>query len=412
MRQLELFEGSPPKQHTLSNDMASTLDRMRIATVTPASGEQWTVSNVRKIGVIRIGDQQILIRPKVPVSRLFFMMQYALHPKFWRDEEIQLDSDQDLLSVMAVAFLQQVSKIRQNRIIQGYETFNDALPMMRGRLDIAAQISRRGGLALPAEVVYDEFTTDVPENRMLVSALHRLLKLPMLDPGIRAGLRKLTQSFVGVKLLIPGQELPTIRYTRINSRYRQAILLSEVILRNSSVEQVKGQLTASAFLLDMWRIFEDFVTVALADSFAAIDGKATRQETGTFLDKGGKLALRPDLVWHGSKQRLAIIDAKYKASDSANYPNADIYQMLAYCVRFGLDAGHLIYAKGPEDVLSHDVIGHQTTVHCHAVDLSQPPSGLLKQMSNLASLIVDSGSREFTASNPAPRTPPFNNTGS
>lgn len=68
--------------------MASTLNRMRIATVTPVGGEQWTVSNVRKIGVIRIGDQQILIRPKVPVSRLFFMMQYALHPKFWRDEEI------------------------------------------------------------------------------------------------------------------------------------------------------------------------------------------------------------------------------------------------------------------------------------------------------------------------------------
>ncbi|MFB9668331.1 McrC family protein [Glutamicibacter nicotianae] len=399
MQLLELFESGPPEQHTLSNDMASLLNRMRIATVTPAGGDEWIVANVRKVGVIRFGEHQILIRPKVPVSRLFFMMQYALHPKMWLDEPIQLDSDQDLLSVMAMLFLQQVSKIRQNGIIQGYKTFNDALPMMRGRLDIAAQIGRRGGLALPVETVYDEFTTDIPENRILVSALHRLLKLPMLDPAHRAGLHKLSESFVGVNILIPGQELPVIRYTRINARYRQAIFLSEVILRNTSVEQINGNLTARAFLFDMWKVFEDFVTVALSNCFADMDGKATRQETGTFLDEGARLALRPDLVWHGSNQRLAIVDAKYKAPDSANYPNADIYQMLAYCVRFGLNAGHLVYASGPGTDLSHAIIGHASTVHCHAVDLAQPPSELLSQMSSLALKIINSGPHTSTGSN-------------
>jgi hypothetical protein len=55
---------------------------------------------------------------------------------------------------------------------------------------------------------------------------------------------------------------------------------------------------------------------------------------------------------------MAVIDAKYKATKFANYPNADVYQMLAYRVRFGLDTGHLVYAKGEEEPRIHEVIGH------------------------------------------------------
>ncbi|GAA3326245.1 McrBC 5-methylcytosine restriction system component [Paeniglutamicibacter sulfureus] len=383
----------------MSDDAASTLNRLRIATVTPEGGGEWTIANIRKVGVVRIDGQQILIRPKVPISQLFFMMQFALNPKFWLNEEIQLDSDKNLLNAMAVAFLRQASKIWKQGFVQGYETFEDARPMVRGRIDIAAQIRRQGGLAFPAQVVYDEFTIDVPENRLLFSALQRLLKLPMLDSETRSGLRKLTPLFDGVKLLIPGQELPYIHYTRLNSRYRQALFLSEMILRNSSVEHVKGQLTANAFLFDMWKIFEDFVTVTLAHNFADIGGKAKLQETGTFLDKEGRLALRPDLVWHGPDRRLAIIDAKYKAPDSMKYPNADVYQMLAYCIRFGLTAGHLVYAQGQEHSQLHDIVGHQTIVQCHAVDLELPPPDLLKQMSRLASTIACCAPRPPAQSN-------------
>jgi hypothetical protein len=32
--------------------------------------------------------------------------------------------------------------------------------------------------------------------------------------------------------------------------------------------------------------------------------------------------------------------------------------MLAYRVRFGLDTGHLVYAKGEEEPRIHEVIGH------------------------------------------------------
>ena len=42
----------------------------------------------------------------------------------------------------------------------------------------------------------------------------------------------------------------------------------------------------------------------------------------------------------------AVIDANYKAEKPAGDPNADLYQLLAYCTVLGLPVGHLVYARG------------------------------------------------------------------
>lgn len=44
-------------------------------------------------------------------------------------------------------------------------------------------------------------------------------------------------------------------------------------------------------------------------------------------------------------QDLAVADAKYKDLKPDEWPNADLYQMLAYCVALGLPSGLLIYAS-------------------------------------------------------------------
>lgn len=64
--------------------------------------------------------------------------------------------------------------------------------------------------------------------------------------------------------------------------------------------------------------------------------------------------------------------------------------MLAYCTRFALQAGHLVYAKGEEEPCVHKIIGRDTSVHCHAVDLDQDPDALLNQVRRLAAKIHNS----------------------
>ena len=85
------------------------------------------------------------------------------------------------------------------------------------------------------------------------------------------------------------------------------------------------------------------------------------------------MVLRPDIVWQIRGSAVAVIDAKYKAEKPAGYPNADLYQLLAYCTVLGLRVGHLVYAKGNEEPARHVVRRSGVEILCHAIDLSQPP---------------------------------------
>jgi len=44
-------------------------------------------------------------------------------------------------------------------------------------------------------------------------------------------------------------------------------------------------------------------------------------------------------------------------ANAAGYPNADLYQLLAYCTLLGLPAGHLVYTRGNADPARHMVRG-------------------------------------------------------
>ena len=102
------------------------------------------------------------------------------------------------------------------------------------------------------------------------------------------------------------------------------------------------------------------------------------------LDQGGTVEMNPDLVWYRGDKALAVIDAKYKAEKVAGYPNADLYQMLAYCTALGLQVGHLVYAKGNEAEQQIVLRGGEVELHAHALDLELIPAELLKQVEAVA----------------------------
>jgi 5-methylcytosine-specific restriction enzyme subunit McrC len=65
-----------------------------------------------------------------------------------------------------------------------------------------------------------------------------------------------------------------------------------------------------------------------------------------YLDEAGRAVLKPDIVWRVGSKVAAVVDAKYKAEKPSGFPNADLYQLLAYCTVLGLRVGHLVYAAG------------------------------------------------------------------
>lgn len=88
----------------------------------------------------------------------------------------------------------------------------------------------------------------------------------------------------------------------------------------------------TGFLLDMTVLFEGFVTTARDAPVGAFGCRIHPQDWNDF-DELGQVRLRPDLVWKIAGVPVAVVDAKYKSEAPAGYPNADLYQLLAYCTR-------------------------------------------------------------------------------
>ena len=86
----------------------------------------------------------------------------------------------------------------------------------------------------------------------------------------------------------------------------------------------------------------------------------------------------------------AVVDAKYKALRLADAPNADLYQMLAYCNVLELPGGHLVYAAGDEQPRTHVILNSGVEVHVHTMDLAGSVPTLRARVESLAERITRS----------------------
>ncbi|MGH9057621.1 MAG: 5-methylcytosine restriction system specificity protein McrC [Acidimicrobiales bacterium] len=141
------------------------------------------------------------------------------------------------------------------------------------------------------------------------------------------------------------------------------------------------------FLLDLYQVFENFVTVTVSQALERIDGRRQAEDPHT-LDEEGEINIRPDLVWRVSGQPAAVIDAKYKAEKPSGFPEADLYQALAYATAYGLDAARLVYAAGNETARNWTARHSGTRRVAHTLDLQEPPAAILERVGALARSIA------------------------
>ena len=385
MRALELTEGQPPVSMRLADSEGVFLATSGIVTASPSLVQgEWLVAPTGKVGVARIGDVEIWIRPKLSIDRLIFLLGYARNPRGWQDVPVPVERAAELMTALAYAFARQAERAVQRGVLQGYRRTEEALPTLRGRLREADQLRRRFGLPIPLEVVFDDFTVDIPENQLLRTAALRLLRLPRLHRSVRRSLQRMaTVTLDAVTVIDRSQPSPRWQPNRLNGAYHVALRLAELVLAAESFEQRRGSVAVSGFLFDMPRVFEDFVCVALREALQPHGGRVELQYR-THLDHGEQVAMRPDLAWLMNGQPIAVVDAKYKAEKPAGFPDADLYQMLAYCTALGLSEGHLVYARGNEVPARYVVRNAGVRIVCHALDLDAEPSALLAQVAELA----------------------------
>jgi 5-methylcytosine-specific restriction enzyme subunit McrC len=386
---ISLTEGGGAVRRRLPDAVVQALMTTDAVVLSPTHDGAWDVAPGRKVGVVRAGDWTVRIQPKVSIGRLVFLMGYARDPRFWQDRTVAVDHEKDLPEALGEALSRLATNALAQGLLHGYVTREESLPVLRGRLRVGDQITARYGHLMPLEVRYDDFTDDIAENQILLAALVRCLHLP-ISHDARRRLTRLRVQLADVSA-IPGTTLPEWRPSRLNTRYHPALRLAEVILAASSFEHRVGDLLVTEFAFDMWRIYEDFVCTALAEALRPLGGTSYLQYR-THLDLAKTVTVRPDFVWTTRGEPYVVADAKYKVQRPAGFPDADLYQMLAYCTVLGLRDGHLIYAAGSGvDAAVHDIRGANVCIHAHTLDLDVPKELLLAQVDGIAARIEECG---------------------
>ncbi|SNT48719.1 5-methylcytosine-specific restriction enzyme subunit McrC [Streptosporangium subroseum] len=395
---ISLVEGGPPREFELTAEQAAALVAAGAVRISPGPrAGLWRIRDNGYVGAATIGGVEVRIRPKMPIDRLLFLLGYSRSVRGWRQEEVDAGEHQDLLPALAHAFARAAHQALGQGVLQGYLEIEESSQVVRGRMREADQVRRRYGLPLPVEVRYDEFTVDIAENQLLLAAASRLLRLPGLAVSTRRMLRHVLARLAGVSALVRGMPLPVWHASRLNGRYHTMLRLAELVLRGRSYELDDGTaIRVDGLLIEMWRIFEGFVTVALSEAFQPYGGRTALQDWRHHLDHGKRVPLRPDLVWYaidpdGVERPAAVVDAKYKISTGPDGHNGDLYQMLAYCTVLGLRRGHLVYAKGDAEPYLHVVRRAGIEIMQHALDLTLPPTELLAAVEELAGSIIRHG---------------------
>ncbi|WP_354578316.1 restriction endonuclease [Rhodococcus sp. PvR044] len=362
-----------------------------MVTITPTIiPGRFALTAAKKIGAVSVGDLQVLVEPKVPINRLLWLMGYVNDPSFWTTQTVALDSQAELVPALAEAFTRAAERAMETGLLRGYCTVEESSAVLRGRLRAGEQLSRRFGIALPLEVRYDEYSPDIAENQLLLAATLTLLRMPRIPHRTRTKLLGVRRTLAEITPPIPGTESRWIP-TRLNARYHWALQLADLVLANQSVEQRIGDVTVSGFVVDMWSVYEDFLMTALGEQIAKNGGRGARPrrpEPRRFLDQKRTVTIEPDLTWYDAEGRPeTVIDAKYKIQRNG-VPNADVYQLVAYCTALGLSHGHLVYAQGTATPTSVKVVGANITISCHSVDLALPPDQLLASIAVLTDRIL------------------------
>ena len=183
---------------------------------------------------------------------------------------------------------------------------------------------------------------------------------------------------------------------------------ARLILEHNAFQMERGTVRATGLLIDMVKLFQEFVTVALQEALRVARDRFGEDYINTLglpkQGERGKVRLRPDLVWRDGFRCVFVGDAKYKRVDDARIPNADLYQLLAYVTALDLPGGILIYAKGEAEVADYEVRHSGKLLKVSALDLSGSLEAVVERVHSVAEQVR---AMRVAASIPAQRTTEF-----
>jgi 5-methylcytosine-specific restriction enzyme subunit McrC len=259
-----------------------------------------------------------------------------------------------LLEIFVQAFLQCALDQARRGLLFRYLSRADNLSVAKGRFHVHGHI--RENLARPhlLHCEFDEFTADNPYNQAVRAALDVCRPWIRTSTGHRMWFEAHARFADISTVRMRASDVAKLRRDRTTRHYEPLLDWCGLLLGLLNPSLRAGPEKAPGLLFDMNRLFEAYVQHIEARD-AAPGHRVRTQEASRHLATSGDapaFTLKPDIsVWkrhsNGAEEVIRIVDAKWKRVDPRqpnwNVSESDLYQLLAYAVRYECAHLELVY---------------------------------------------------------------------
>jgi hypothetical protein len=385
-RTLRLIERRSVVRRLPRADVADLLTRFRhvVEVVPDLTPGRYRLTARGWVGSFRTANRAWEVRPKVGWDRLDFLSATPKSPGGSVAGSV-IDGPNGLLSFLAERLARFMADRAAVGLVRGYAERSERSATVRGRIDLPELA--RTPFAPPDQlpVVVDDFTADVPWNRLPLAVARTMLARPGLSAAARGALTAAAESFVGVSDQSPASlDLPDD--ARLG-QYRELFDWCRLVLVAPGPVGGDGQ----AFLVNLEHLFQTHVTNLLGSSPQISRGwsvRAQRPVRIASVDGRSDLELIPDIVIHDpGGTPVGVWDIKWKPVLSAGPDPADVQQVFGYAAAIGARIAGLIYPGRRFTARRYDAPGGQVQLHVVTVRTTRHPERAADPGRRLARLV-------------------------
>ncbi|WP_265444418.1 McrC family protein [Flexivirga meconopsidis] len=385
--EIRLKEHSESAPVRLDRDARTALLAMAADKVTiqaTADPEYVTLRTSSWVGALSVPGCTIRVEPQAPMENLFTMFSAGLPGEAWSADQVGWTADTEVVDGVAAFLLRAIDTVTRRGLLHGYVSLEEDSHVIRGRL-LVEQLATRPWTVSAPPCRYDEFTPDIPENRLLLCAVRQILTWPDLPPLVRRDGLRLAHRFEGVAVTDPCEHHREIPVTRLNEHYAPALDLARKALEGITIRHLEGEQSAHAFLVDMDDVFRRWITVELGNRLWPEVSLDERPQHA--LDVQEQWHFTPDLLLRRGRETVLVGDVSYHLT-SRRGAQSDFYPLLAYASALGLEAGLLIYAQADQPPAPEVVVRSiGTRLLCVPLRLNVPAARLAGSLDALAELV-------------------------
>lgn len=342
-------------------------------------------------------DKNILIQ------NIYYMLAYAFrYFRFNMIDEIKGEKFENMQDLFAEILIRSVSSQIKQGLYKTYVSQEEALPVIRGKIDILKTHEVQRHKPLHAYCHYDELSFNNPYNQIVKATLQNLLRCSNVDSNRKNAIRDILRYFIS----IDSMSLVSVQWNQFvfdgnNQNYQFLVNICRFIYEEKLMTTENGIYKMKSLSDDqMERLFEKFVLEYYKKHHPEtkpLGGKKIRWKTKTMSNI--LPIMKTDIILTIGKRTL-IIDTKYSSKSMNDYYNKEKIhrehsnQIFTYVVNYdigltGTVDGMLLYAKTQEDIVpdGKDTFTDGNVFYYKNLDLNQDFEGIRLQLDNIVNSI-------------------------